>query len=424
MKNKTNSIVKFIFIGVVIGILLILNACIGGKLSERERTHNSAVNEISQAAGGFFSINDVYIAIPYTFTKVSKNDKGVEEIIVDNGTIYYQPKKVDYNVEIKTQMRNIGIYEAPIFTGDIDMNAEFYINLPKNGGGYEYNYKKSYLRVKINDRLVMSQPTFTINGKKYGTEYSGSSYDKSGITAYFNCDTDKINFSTTLRIRGAEIFSIKLASTETHMKVNSDWVSPGFSKFDYLPVTHEITDKGFTAEWNIPFDGGDSTHSIGFNYIQPINIYKMLDRAVNYGFLFILVPFIVLFLFEIFASINLHPLHYLLSGAASVIFFLLLMSFSEHINFGSSYIISAVASGVLVSLYVASITKKYRLGFTMSLVFAMMYGYLFMSLKSEDYALLIGSLFAFIILAAVMFLTRKVDWNNLKKEKNTLVTNE
>lgn len=424
MKNKVSSIIKICVIGLIVVVLLVANTCIGGKLSEREESHDVAVYNISSAAGGDFSVKDVYIGIPYTYTSTRKNDKGVEEKTVESGCNYFQPRKLDYKAKIDTQLRSIGIYESPIFTGDLLVSGDFKLNLPKNGGGYEYKFNEAFLRVVMNDKLIMSQPEFTINGKSYGTEYTGSTMEKSGITAWFDCSSEKISFETNLRVRGAEYFSINLASAETHLLVESDWVSPGFSRFDYLPLSYEITDEGFSAEWNVPFDGGEGNHSIGFSYVQPVDIYKMLDRAVNYGFLFIIVPFVVLFLFEIFAEINLHPLHYLLSGAASVIFFLMLLSLSEHISFGVSYIIAALGSGLLVSFYVASITKKFGLGLTMSFVFAMMYGYLYLSLKSEDYALLIGALFAFVVLAAVMFLTRKVDWNNIRIGKNALVSKE
>lgn len=423
MKCRTNSIVKLIVIGVIVGFLLILNFSIGNILSDREMTHDVAVEKISTAAGGEFKINDVCIGIPYTHTFFKMNENGEEEKITESGTAFFQPKKINYMADISTQMRNIGIYEAPVFTGEISMNGEFIVNPLKKNEGYEYNFRESFIRIKMDDKQILSLPAVTINGKTYSTEDYGFSENGNGFNEYFNCDSEKIFFSTELRVRGAEKFSIMISSTETHMIITGDWPSPGFSSFDFLPVNYEITDKGFTAEWDVPFDG-DTNHAIGFEYIQPVEIYKMLERAVNYGFLFIIVPFIVLFMFEIFEAINLHPLHYLLSGAASIIFFLLLLSFSEHFNFGLSYVVSSAASGILVSLYVAAITKKIKLGFTMCFVFALMYGFLFMSLKSEDYALLIGSLFAFTVLALVMFLTRRVDWNNVGKEKNTLVTND
>ena len=206
-----------------------------------------------------------------------------------------------------------------------------------------------------------------------------------------------------------------LNSSSTMLAINGDWASPGFTGYSYLPDERTLSENGFSAVWNIPFDAGDGSHSIGFNFIQPVNLYMKLQRANTYAFLFIIVPFIVLFMFEIFASINLHPVNYLLSGAASVLFFLLLLSLSEHLSFIASYVIGAVASGVLVSLYTALITKKYKLGAVMAGIFVILYGYLLGCLQSEDYALLMGSIFAFVVLAVIMFMTSKIDWSNLKK---------
>jgi inner membrane protein len=124
-----------------------------------------------------------------------------------------------------------------------------------------------------------------------------------------------------------------------------------------------------------------------------------------------------MFLFEIFADIVLHPVHYLLCGAATVIFFLLLLALSEHLPFVASYLIAAFASALLTSIYLASVTGKFKIGASMILLFSVLYAYLYLSLKSEDYAFLIGTLFAFCVLASVMFLTRKVNWSSLHRSE-------
>lgn len=417
MKKQLMTFVKISVIGGIIGFLLILNTCIGGKLSNRKWTQEQAVYDINVAAGGYFQVSEVLIGIPWIQETVKKNSKGENEIIVTDGTMYFAPERMNYYAKINTQIRTIGIYDSPIFTADLSINGVFNLDIPENKNGLTYKTNEAFLVVDIGSKSIICQPEFEINGTKYKTYYASNIGDSLGITSKFDCSSSIINFSTDLRIRGAEEFYIFLSSPETTLKVDCDWKSPAFKYYTYLPVAHEITDEGFTAEWNVPFDVGDCTHNIGFKYVQPVNIYKMLERAVNYGFLFIIVPFIILFLFEIFLSINLHPLNYLLCGAASVIFFLMLLSISEHISFTAAYIISALGSGILVSFYVASITQKIKLGFTMSFVFVLMYGFLFLSLQSEDYALLIGSLFAFMVLALIMFFTRKVDWSNLKKDK-------
>ena len=235
--------------------------------------------------------------------------------------------------------------------------------------------------------------------------------------------------TSNIAIRGAKTFSVVPAGSNTHMKVTCDWPSPGFTEGNWLPDSRTITKDGFTAEWSVPFSGIDASNDkqyrdfIGFKYIDPVDLYRKLDRSVTYGFLFIIVPFLIFFLFEIFAKISFHPVQYLLSGAACVIFFLLLLALSEHIPFGASYIISAGAVSLLVTLYIGAITKKIKLGFTMIPMFAILYSYLYISLQSEDYALLIGAIFAFIVLGVVMICTRKVDWSALGHKNETELKN-
>lgn len=423
MKKSKDVGLKVLFMGIIVIVLLCLNTCIGRKVNDRRYNYNTAVGSISSAAGGSMFIKDIYICVPYERITRSTSYNGE---VIENRTpdeVFYDAKKISYDATINSQRRTLGIYSSPIFTGDLSINGEFDFTVPKSDSFREYKFDQAYLKLVLNDRTIVSQPVFELNGQPYETSYLSG--DKNGsLIAKFNCDTGNIKFSTKLSFRGAEKFYVHLASTDTSLKINCDWNSPCFSNYDYLPVTHSVTEDGFTAEWSIPFDSGDRHHEIGFDYLEPVNLYKMLNRATDYGFLFIIVPFIVLFLFEIFASINLHPFNYLLCGAASITFFLLLLSFSEHINFLASYLIAAVASGVLISLYVASITRKIKLGFSMSLVFILMYGYLFFSLKSEDYALLIGSLFIFIVLALVMFFTRKVNWNEIKKNKEEITVKE
>lgn len=423
MSKKAAGIAgKLIFIGIIISLLMLANMFIGFKLNDREVAKDDAVRSISSAAGDYFYIKDISIVVPYVQHKKVNGSYQV----YNHGDAQIHAKVLNYDADIKTEMRQLGIYSSPIFNGQLKIDGEFLCNL-RNNTEYTYNFDKAVLFIRMKDRSVVEAPIFTINGAPYETVYNGridnmnndSSYLEryNGLCSEYKYKEGKNTFSTVIRIRGARNFTLSVSGEHTKAFVKSDYKAPGFTGFDYLPDTREISDQGFTAEWNIPFGSANSDHELGFALMDGVDVYKMVERAVNYAFLFVIVPFIVLFLFEIFLQVNLHPVNYLLSGAASIVFFLLLLSFSEHIPFAASYVISAVASGVMTSLYVAWITDRYKTGFQMSAVFAMMYGYLCFSLQSEDYALLIGSIFIFVIIAALMFFTRKVDWNSLGKPK-------
>lgn len=415
MKKSLGIARKIGFIGAIVFVLLIANLFIGLKLEDREGAKNTAVSNISSAGGGSFSLSDVCIVVPYVQHK--KINGSYQDY--KNGQSTIHARILDYSADVKTEDRKLGIYSSKIFTGEIQISGEFLCNL-RNNSEYTYDFAGAKFFVGLNDRSIIEAPEFVVNDIKYRTSLNVTGgadqnfTDKhNGIVSDMKYREGVNTFSTVLKIRGAEQFRVMVNSDQAKLSVVSDCTTPGFSDFDYLPKTRKLTDKGFTAEWFVPFGSTGSQNDLGFRIHQGVDVYTMVYRAVTYGFLFIVVPFIVLFLFEVFMKVNLHPVNYLLCGAASIIFFLLLLSFSEHIPFFAAYLISAFASGLLTSFYVGSITGIPKTGFEMMGVFLFMYGYLYCSLKSEDYALLIGSIFAFVLIAILMIFTRKVDWNVL-----------
>lgn len=409
---------KLIFMGGVIGILLIGLLIISGQLSSREDTYQNAQHEISKSAGGILHIDGPFFVVPYRKTweeKVYKNSTQFTETRVLNGYEYIPAESVNMDFNFDTETRPVGIYSAPIFTGKANVNAVFNVQVPADMGGVVYYPSKAVLCVLTQNTSLMERPVLNVNNTNYDTDF----FNFDGVWALgtkIPLTSGKFTLSTKLDLRGAIRFAYKISSKDTKVSVNSDWKSPGFTGFTFLPDFRKISDEGFSAQWHIPFGSTETDQNIGVDFVEPVNIYQKLHRAITYGFLFIIVPFLVLFLFEIFAKINLHPVQYLLSGAATVLFFLLLLAISEHALFEPSYIVAAVAASVTVSLYVISITKKYALGLIMMLMFTLLYTFLFFSLRSEDYALLLGSLFAFGILAGIMYVTRKVDWYNIAKK--------
>ena len=407
---------KLIFIALVFVALLIGLFFMNAKLSDREYTYNDAVEEISESAGNFFSLEGPYIIIPVIRTWYTEHSVGETTVREKNQTKEYvtvYAEKANLDANIKTQERTLGIYSSPVYTGTLDISASFIVPYESNEE-YEYLFDQAELILDTRQKNLCAHPVFNLNGIEtvsdaMQAESKEPSYTVIGSTC--TVSSGKNIFSTRIELKGARSFWIRPVSKETKLSVTSDWASPGFTGFDYLPDTREISSDGFTAQWNIPF--ADTSAQLGFRLVQPVDLYKQLDRAFNYGFLFILVPFIVMFLFEIFADIVLHPVHYLLCGAATVIFFLLLLALSEHLPFVASYLIAAFASALLTSIYLASVTGKFKIGASMILLFSVLYAYLYLSLKSEDYAFLIGTLFAFCVLASVMFLTRKVNWSSL-----------
>lgn len=410
--------VKLVAIGVVVILLLIGLSCIKGKVRDRQYAFDDAQSSIIQAAGGATLLKGFYIDVPYKETNSVEKWRDKEkyyEKVVTRGTVILEPEELSVKTKLNTNIKKLGIYSCPTYSGKVQISSSFNMDL-RNYGVREYEFNKAKIYINVDEKNLSTRPIFTVNDVKYRTEFlnydSNSSVVKTGISP----NPGKIFVSTELDICGASAFNILPAKGSTELSIESDWASPNFTNSSRLPNNHEITKDGFSASWFLPFSKGhEARQFIGFQYVNPINLYVLLLRSVTYGFLFIIIPFIAFFLFEIFAKISFHPVHYLLSGAACAVFFLLLLSISEHITFNAAYCIAATSVGLLVSLYTGMISKKIKFGLAMIPVLSALYGFLFLSLKSEDYALLLGSIFIFLIIAIVMFSTRKVDWNNLGK---------
>jgi inner membrane protein len=243
---------------------------------------------------------------------------------------------------------------------------------------------------------------------------------------------DKYEFDIVMAVQGGKSLRMVPLGEDSVFDVVADWLAPSFNG-SYLPVRHNITETGFDARWevshlsrNIPLlwtgrDTGEMDFSsalFGVNFFKVLDHYDVNTRAAKYALLFIIIPFLSLFLFEIFTRRPIHPVQYLLSGIGNVVFYLLLLSFSEHIAFAPAYFISALAVTAMMTLYSRSLLGAWNRSWLMAAIMALCYTFLYFTLQSEDWALLIGSIGCFGITGAVMFLTRRLDWYNSSQAKS------
>jgi inner membrane protein len=237
-------------------------------------------------------------------------------------------------------------------------------------------------------------------------------------------------FSFSVNLQGAESFAVAPLGASTEAALASTWTSPSFFGA-FLPDRRSVTDSGFAGAWKVSSFGRSypqrwrsdrdtpgealARSSFGVRLFLPADAYQQATRALKYAILFIGLTFLAFALFETFAGLRLHPLQYLLVGCALVLFYLLLVSLSEHVGFGFAYLAAAVATTALVSAYCAwALVVKAR-SLVIAAALAALYGYLFVLLRLEDYALLLGTLALFALLAAIMLATRRVDWYALPR---------
>jgi inner membrane protein len=231
-------------------------------------------------------------------------------------------------------------------------------------------------------------------------------------------------FGFGLKLSGTEKLRFLPVGDRTEVLLTAAWPSPSFVGA-YLPARRDIDDQGFSAEWKVlhlgrsyPGEWRDAeipakliaSSAFGVNLFVPVSTYQKSTRAAKYAILFIGLSFLAYFMFEVFGNLRLHPFQYLLIGFANCLFYLLLLSLSEHTSFVVAYGISAAASTALVVGYSVSILKSLSRVLTMLALLTGLYTFLYVTLRAEQYAMLIGAAALFIILATVMYLTRRLDW--------------
>ena len=222
-----------------------------------------------------------------------------------------------------------------------------------------------------------------------------------------------------LELMGTENLSFAPLGGETQIKLTSNWPHPSFGG-QFLPAERKVSDQGFEALWRVSSLASSAAEDLGqdkpapelvsVTFIDPGNTYALSDRATKYGLLFIGLTFLAVGLFEFMKSLRVHPIQYALVGTAMILFFLLLVSLSEHMAFGAAYAAASTACVVLLACYAAAMLKSWRRGVPFGLGIATLYGMLFVLLQMEQAALVVGALALFTVLAGVMLLTRRVDW--------------
>lgn len=235
-----------------------------------------------------------------------------------------------------------------------------------------------------------------------------------------------LQLDMTIRFAGQKSLFFAPVANETSVQLQSDWQHPSFAG-SFLPATRNVGSTGFTSNWNISSlittgsllhtDSGDSDNTFGVHLIQPINTYSLSERAMKYGFLFVALTLMVVFMVELFRRLRLHPMQYGLVGLSISLFFLLLLALSEKIGFALAYLCAGSATVILLGIYFSAILSRRMHGLGMAGFVALLYAALYGLLKSEDNALLLGTLLLFTLLSALMLMTRHVNWYALTEKQ-------
>ncbi|WP_395610250.1 cell envelope integrity protein CreD [Pseudomonas sp. B22129] len=433
-------------IALLILLLLIPLLMINGIIVERQYTRDSVLADIARSSSYSQRLTGPVMVVPYRkivreWKLNEKLNQRYEETREVRGRLYFLPERFELDGQVQTELRARGIYQARLFHADNRISGRFV--LPEQLGIKEnfadYTFEPAYLAVGISDiRGIENALMLELGSQRLefspGTQVA---WLGEGVhVALPELDSKKpaaLDFAFDLRLQGTEQLQVVPVGKTSQVSLASNWPHPSFTG-NFLPTQRDVTDKGFTANWQTTFFSTNleesmrgcpldqvcedfNSRSFGVNFIDPVDQYLKSDRAIKYALLFIALTFAGFFLFEVLKGLAVHPIQYALVGFALAFFYLLLLSLSEHIGFALAYLISASACVLLIGFYVCHVLRSVRHGLGFSAGLAALYGLLYGLLSAEDYALLMGSLLLFGLLGTVMVLTRKLDWYGVGKRK-------
>jgi inner membrane protein len=431
---QAKVIFKLLILGGITILLLVALGSIGGITRERKHRQYEVQQNIAGSYAGAQRIIGPVFELEYRESWTarfynSEKDSWYEREMSETKTTLVYPGQLRFDGSLEVQERYRGIFKAQVFQsrGRIEGVVEFPeagTYRAENGSNIELVGAKACLLVR-DARGISHVPKMQWNGATLKIEPgSGLALDGSGIHVELpdigNLLGQSFEFALDLAVHGMGRFEWVPIASENCIRLSSGWPHPSFIG-DFLANDRTVSENGFAAEWNVnglacsaqrDMDAGNFTtlQQLGVDLIDPVTPYPLTDRALKYGFLFIFITFAAFFLFELVKQLKIHPIQYGFVGLAQALFFLLLLSLSEHIGFGLSYLLASTATIAVISLYLCSVLKGWRRGALFSGVLALLYGALYGLLQSEDHALAAGSALLFGLTALVMLLTRNVDW--------------
>ncbi|MFZ6008929.1 MAG: cell envelope integrity protein CreD [Bacteroidota bacterium] len=438
---QESIMIKLISIGFLVLILLIPSAWIQSLIEERQQRANEAVQEIATKWSRSQTISGPVLVIPYRKQEVIDRGNDGKEIHERIEKAFFLPELLDVGGIVNPEILHRGIFEAVVYDATLQVKSTFQqpdfksLNIPDN----MVLWSDAYMVFGITDlRGINENPVFTVGDSTYETSPTSSlgiesfnisndgsmTPSREGIMAklgWVNKDSFKGSVVIKIELKGSNRLDFIPGGKTTTVKLSGPWNDPSFDG-EFLPDSREITESGFNASWKVlhfnrPFpqqwaDGEQqlSGANFGVKLLIPVDQYQKSTRTSKYGALVILLTFIALFLVEIIQKIRIHPFQYILIGAALIIYYTLLLSFSEHFGYNTSYIVSSIATVTLVSLYSTTFLRTMKLTILFTLLLVVFYSFIFVIILQQDFSLLLGSIGLFLIVGLLMYFSRKIKW--------------
>lgn len=437
-KLFANSIwIKIWLIVFICLILLIPVGQVEDLIHERHHFSNQAKDEVTNKWSRKQSTGRVVLSVPIIQTRTRLDKEGKSETYDHHNYVNFLPDTLQITADTQSHVKKRGLYTIPLYEtrlileGDFS-NLEQYTQELKNTKIF---WKKAELNLGVDEVRGLKEVEVQWNGSKLertiGNMASGvcGSAIRSKIPGSSDFAKQKGGkFHITVGLKGSDALEFLPFGGTTKVKMISNWPDPSFDG-SFLPDNSAISKNGFQAEWsvlglnrNLPksFTGRRSLKNLqqesrfGVRFLMPLQNYQLNTRSVKYSFLFVALTFATMFFIEILYGLKFHPMHYTITGTGLCLFYLLLISVSEHIGFALAYAGASGATILTIFLYVLGVTHVKKGAFIVLMQLSVLYGFLFVLLKQEDFALVVGSVGLWFVLAFIMYVTRHIDWFNIQ----------
>jgi inner membrane protein len=425
--------VKLIVVCALALLVTIPALYVGGLVEDRTQRAAEVVKEISRHVGGQQTFLGPTLAIPYNIPPQSAHD------VARHGIYIVFPTRASGAIQTTTEERHRSLFKVPVFQADLNLDAAFDLTgVPATAPpGADLDWSRAEIVVGVSDArgaladatLTTSEKTSTLVPAQIAPEISiGEQSERIklsllGAKPASNVKPDaQFTVTSILRFSGAQRIAVLAYGKTTHLAVKGGWPSPGFDG-GFLPVSRSVSGNGFSAEWSVPFiargtraegpldsiRGLDST-ALGVSFIEVADPYQSVTRSLKYVLLFLGLIFLSFFIFEVTTGKRVHPAQYILVGTAQIIFYLLLLSFAERIGFDFGFLLAGTGTVLLLAADAGWVFSSSTQGIRALVTFALLYVLIYLMLRLEDNALLVGAIASFIAVAAAMYFTRGIDW--------------
>lgn len=450
---EESIMIKLFSIGFLVLLLLLPASWIQDLMQERESRAEGVIREVSSKWSGSQTLSGPILVIPYKVQeKIDRGKDGIE-IIEHTEKYFFLPEDLAIAGEVLPEPRKRGIFDVVVYASALNITADF--KMPDfdklNITPGNVIWKDAYMVFSITDlRGISDNLIFTVGDSAKTTEPSSnlgvlvkasSDTDRHAYYTYEDAASDngfttsgvmaKLDWQTAedfkgktsikLNLKGSQRLNFVPTGKTTAVNLTGTWNNPSFDG-EFLPESHEVTDTSFTAHWEVlhynrPFsqqwnklDERLTGSDFGVKLILPVDQYQKSIRTSKYGQLIIILTFMALFLVEITRKVRIHPFQYILIGAALIIYYTLLLSFSEQIGYNAAYAVASISTVVLISLYSKSFLKDKGLVALFTSLLVVFYTFIFVIILQQDFSLIIGSVGLFLIVGALMYFSRKVSW--------------